>query len=151
MRMKKLLAVMVAVGVLLCLPVTAHAKTVSLDASNVSYYAYMALEEAPAELQETILEARAQIIFSESWVADGYEGQVTYPDGTVIDLPQFSELFPEDWEIPVESGQQVKTAAVPDAMSTMDAVVTATNWTILTQRRLYLRHPSSVNTEHFQS
>lgn len=141
-----------AISVLLCLPVTAKAKTVTLDASNASYYAYMDLEEAPAELQDTILEARAQIIFQESWVADGYEGQVTYPDGTVIELPQFSELFPDDWEIPVESTNQEETVDVPAALPAMDAVVPATAWTTLTQRKLYLRHPSSVfDTGYFQS
>lgn len=150
MKTQRLLAVLVAISVLLCLPVTAKAKTVTLDASNASYYAYMDLEEAPAELQDTILEARAQIIFQESWVADGYEGQVTYPDGTVIELPQFSELFPDDWEIPVESTNQEETVDVPAALPAMDAVVPATAWTTLLQAQVRLLHPSDIlNTPPF--
>ncbi len=62
-------------------------------------YAYMDLETAPEELQKKILEAREVIIYSQSWVADGFECYVTSPDGTRETIPSFSELFP-GWELP---------------------------------------------------
>lgn len=33
------------------------------------------------------------IIFNETWIADGYEATVTEPNGTVHNVPHFSELF----------------------------------------------------------
>ena len=62
-------------------------------------FAYMDLDAAPAELQETIRKAREVIIYSQSWVADGFECYVTSPDGTRETIPSFSELFP-GWELP---------------------------------------------------
>lgn len=73
-------------------------------------YAYMDLATAPAELQETIRKARDVIIYSRSWVADGFDCYVTAPDGTVETIPAFSELFP-DWELPtVDPGELSMTA-----------------------------------------
>lgn len=63
--------------------------------------AYMDLETVDESMQSRILEARNEIIFSESWAADGVTAYVKDTDGTVIEkLPEFSELFPSDWEIP---------------------------------------------------
>ena len=42
------------------------------------------------------------IIFNETWIADGYEAIVTEPDGIVHSVPHFSDLFPADWDLPVE-------------------------------------------------
>lgn len=73
-------------------------------------FAYMDLDTAPTELQETIRKAREVIIYSRSWVADGFECYVTAPDGTVETVPAFSELFP-DWELPtVDFGELSMTA-----------------------------------------
>lgn len=78
-------------------PGDADAEGMTLEEAQA--YAYMDLDAAPAELQETIRKAREVIIYSQSWVADGFECYVTSPDGTVETIPVFSELFP-DWELP---------------------------------------------------
>lgn len=73
-------------------------------------FAYLDLDSASDEMKEKILEARRVIIFSLSWVADGYTGYVTnVKTGEIIKtLPTFSELFP-DWDMPVfsNSGDQI--------------------------------------------
>ncbi|MBY0164810.1 hypothetical protein V4V36_24260 [Paenibacillus lautus] len=60
--------------------------------------AYQNLDVAPEEWKDEILEARNSIIYSTSWTVDG---QVAYelPDGTIEELPEFSDLFP-DWDVP---------------------------------------------------
>lgn len=66
---------------------------------EVSRLAYMNLDQASEAMQEKILQAREEIIFSKSWVADGLQGFVYDKDGNVIEeVPQFSEIFPADWD-----------------------------------------------------
>lgn len=73
----------------------------SMDVANE--YAYMDIDEAPANLHDTILEARDYIIYHSTWVADGYGGSITSPEGEVLEIvPEFHDIFPEDWEIPVD-------------------------------------------------
>lgn len=57
-------------------------------------------------IKEAVLAAREEIIYSKTWVADGINGRIIDSDGTVTEVPHFSELFPEDWEIPVMSCSQ---------------------------------------------
>lgn len=71
--------------------------------NSLEYYAYMVLDEAPEELKPVILEARHRIILSSDWVADDQDAWVKDENGTVIEtVPHFSDVFPSDWEIPVE-------------------------------------------------
>ena len=70
----------------------------------------MDLDTAPAELQETIQKAREVIIYSQSWVADGFECYVTSPDGTRETIPSFSELFP-GWELPAIDPNELSVTA----------------------------------------
>lgn len=66
-------------------------------------YAYIDLKTAPNEMWvNRVLNARRLVIDSESWVADGFDAVVVHADGTETKLPHFSELFPEDWELPVD-------------------------------------------------
>jgi len=67
--------------------------------ANAEVYAYLDFDAAPLQMKEVILEARNIIIFDNSWVADGYEAWIEYPDGTQEELPTFSELFP-NWDFP---------------------------------------------------
>lgn len=55
---------------------------------EVSRLAYMNLDQASEAMQEKILQAREEIIFSKSWVADGLQGFV-YSRA----LPPISSLF----------------------------------------------------------
>lgn len=60
--------------------------------------AYSDIDVAPEEWKKSILAARNLVIYSHSWTVNG---QVSYelPDGTVKQLPEFSDLFP-DWDVP---------------------------------------------------
>lgn len=74
---------------------------------EVSRLAYMNLDQASEAMQEKILQAREEIIFSKSWVADGLQGFVYDKDGNVIEeVPQFSEIFPADWDMPTFDVQE---------------------------------------------
>lgn len=79
--------------------------------------AYERIDENTAELRKTeILAAREAIVYSESWVADGVYGEILDRDGNIKEiLPQFSDIFPEDWDIPVEkSSYSVLSSSDPE-------------------------------------
>lgn len=74
---------------------------------GAEHYAYMNLEAVSKELKPVIWEARMKIIFSNSWVADETNGWVLDKNGNIIEvLPHFSDLFPDDWEIPRDPNQR---------------------------------------------
>ena len=71
---------------------------------DIQYYAYLELGTADPEIVPVILKARDTIIFRQSWVADGVQGFVYDKNWNIIEeVPQFSELFPKDWSIPILS------------------------------------------------
>jgi hypothetical protein len=74
----------------------------SMSREEAEALAYLDPDSAEGEMKDRILEARRIIIFSTSWVADGYSGCVqNVKTGEIIrTLPTFSELFP-GWELPV--------------------------------------------------
>lgn len=82
---------------------------------EAEYYAYMNYDTASTELKETIMAARNQIIYSQSWVADGFECYIIAPDGTQEKVATFSELFP-DWEMPIVDTDDA--AVTPDGLGT---------------------------------
>ena len=70
----------------------------------IQYYAYLDLSTAEESLQPVILEARNRIIFRYAWVADGLDGYVLNENKEIIEVvPQFSDLFPSDWDEPIMS------------------------------------------------
>jgi len=72
-----------------------------LTTDNLNYYAYMEIESADPQIKPIIVEARNRIIYNTSWVDDDLNGWVTDEFGNVIAIvPHFSEVFPDDWEIP---------------------------------------------------
>lgn len=77
--------------------------------------AYMDISNVDKEAEDEILEARKIIIMNESWVADGLDGWVLDADGNIKEeVPHFSEVFPEDWEVPVfndEKGNDMECIA----------------------------------------
>lgn len=77
-----------------------------LAIQGAEHYAYMNIEDVSEELKPVIWEARMEIIFSNSWVADEINGRVLDDAGNVIEvLPHFSELFPDDWDVPRDPNQ----------------------------------------------
>lgn len=72
------------------------------DEDAIQYYAYLDISTAESSLQPVILEARKIIAFRYSWVADGLHGFVHDNNGNIVEeVPQFSDLFPADWEEPI--------------------------------------------------
>lgn len=112
MKMKKMASLLLAIATVFCASASAMAvdTSQSLNAESVhaakvaaaEKIAYLDIETASPAMKAEILEARNVIIFNETWIADGYEAIVTEPDGTVHSVPHFSELFPADWDLPVE-------------------------------------------------
>ncbi len=75
---------------------------------NVQYYAYLNISTVEEEMRPIILVARNMIIHRYSWVADGMNGKVLDKEGNLKrEIPEFSELFPEDWEMPVSLAKDV--------------------------------------------
>lgn len=68
--------------------------------------AYSDLHTAPVSMQDSILTAREEIIYSQSWTVDG-QCVLICPDGTVEELPEFYDLFPSDWDIPASAVDSV--------------------------------------------
>lgn len=65
-------------------------------------YAYLDFDSASPEMQEKILAARKVIIYSaDGWCADDTQMIIIRADGTIEEVPKFSELFPSDWDLPV--------------------------------------------------
>lgn len=82
-----------------------------LSEDDIQYYAYLDYETAAENLKPVILAARNRIIYRYSWVADGTSGRIVGKDGIVKqELPQFSDIFPEDWALPIEPASAVDLA-----------------------------------------
>lgn len=114
---------------------------------NVSKIAGMSLDSAGPEMQEKILEARNEIIFSEGWAADGVEAYVKRRDGTIEKLPEFSELFP-GWDIPVMDNS-LNVEHDHEMIGDEDSTEIMPLSEDVASFRVYLRNPTSVMTSPF--
>ncbi len=96
---EKMITFLLAVTMVFGMVVNASASN-----ENAAQYAYLDYEATSTVMKEKIMEARLEIIYSTDWVADGYTGYIQNVEtGEVIrELPSFSEVFPSDWEIPVQ-------------------------------------------------
>lgn len=65
---------------------------------NAEIWAYKDYSTATKSERTNILKARSIMMQKTDWVADGFIGYYTAPDGTVEEMPSFSEVFP-DWDI----------------------------------------------------
>ena len=123
--MKKLLSIALATAMCMAMSISAFA----VEPQDFSVYqelseeqieqlgqiAYMSLDGQSEAMQAKIVKARNAIIFNNSWVSDEAIGYVKDVDGNIIEeLPKFSELFPEDWEVPSMESSEVDDAMVAD-------------------------------------
>jgi hypothetical protein len=67
-------------------------KTVTLN--NAESWANKDYSKATNTEKVNILKARSIMMQKRDWVADGYKGTYTAPDGTAKELPKFSTVFP---------------------------------------------------------
>lgn len=98
-RFKKVLGLVIAGCMTLStLMISAGAVGASTE-SDVSRIAHMDVATAPASMVDSILEARAKIIYGDqAWTVNGAVKKIN-ADGTVEALPEFSDLFPS-WDLP---------------------------------------------------
>lgn len=123
--MNRWISISLALLLAFCMAFPVSAKEVAADANpaevqaeeefdvdaliaEASKLAYQDLKSASPEMQEKILEARAQIMYNTDWIADGCEGGTfDIKTGEILStLPHFSEVFPEDWEPPVDKSME---------------------------------------------
>lgn len=103
----------------------------------------MDITSADAETKDAIFKARETVIYNESWVADGVRGRVIGVDGKVKEvLPEFHDLFPADWEIPVheQTEDEIETAAEPN-----DINITNSRWLCYFTKQVSLSLPPATN------
>ena len=97
-------------------------------------YAYMDLDTASVELKSKILEARKEIIMSESWTIDGFFSTLE-DDGTLTPFPEFYDVFPADWEIPTVDATVFSSNARVANSPTRGDVLEGYGWTNNVQLR----------------
>lgn len=103
-------------------------------------YAYLDLDSASPEMQEKILSARKVIIFSaDGWCADDTQMIIIRADGTIEEVPKFSELFPSDWDLPVDDYSQVEVPTVPELIDVIDDTIELLSTSTSTYRNVYLQ------------
>lgn len=134
MKTKKMLAGVLAVVSLFCMSITAMAAAPTQEPSSIERHnearieaakeiAYMDVDSASVEMQERILEAREVIIESKSWVADGWTATITHADGTVENVPTFSECFP-GWDVPIcKSADTMRSTMAATYYSPIERVI----------------------------
>lgn len=126
------LITMVAIIITSVFPVFAATdRTIQYKLMTTEELAYCEIEAAPVEVRADILAARDAIIHSTSWTVDG-QVAVQNEDGTIQELPEFSELFP-GWDVPTIQGTENNIM-----LCTVDYF-----------GFVYLRHPTSTKTLPF--
>lgn len=120
--MKKIFTLLTLLSVLLSTIPFAFASDLSTDPTTpelntLKAYAYLDLETADSEMQEVILNARNEMILSTAWVADGASAYIVDTNNNnnniTEEIPEFSEIFPEDWELPTFSSDTRSIPSTP--------------------------------------
>lgn len=100
---KPLIAMILAIGLMVALSMNTFAAE-----SMASSIAYRDLSTAATQVEyNAILSAREKIIYSSGpWTTTG--AKIVKADGTLVDVPNFYDLFPEDWELPIVEHEQAE-------------------------------------------
>lgn len=78
--------------------IPAYANEADFNEASRNYYANLDIEQVDSNTREKVIAAREEIIFNESWVADGLEAYVIDGDGNIKErIPEFSSVFPAEW------------------------------------------------------
>lgn len=133
----KLMAFLLSLSLLpIGIPASAYEeKYLSEDAGCI---AYMDISDAPQELQKQIISERNAIISEHEWVADGFSSSVIdVATGDVIrELPEFHEIFPKDWDLPIEN--DISDVAFEDSYMPFSS-----DYTTIFNGNVYLNKPST--------
>ena len=121
--LRKMISLASVLGLLASLTAPVFAAEVLAD----DEYAYMDAETASPELREKILDARRKIVYGDqSWSADG-SGYIVNADGTITNLPLFSDLFP-DWnleELSVVEAEKIDGTTTDDTVLRVLSMITS--------------------------
>ena len=115
-----------AVTTITALPVMAGAVEAESCDTAVSQLAYRSLDSAQSfQEMEAIVAARNSIIFGDqAWTVDGAVYKFNVDTGEVEALPDFYDLFPADWTVPV-TGTQI--ASMPVVCASPSATASSNN------------------------
>lgn len=107
-----------------CLGVSAATGENVISEMTTEQLAYLDVESASKEMQEKILAARKEIIYSTDWVADGYDMYIGNMATGEVErkVPHFSEVFP-GWEIPTEDFSMEQISGI-EGLTTTSSVYT---------------------------
>ena len=139
---KKFVSLAMAGVMTLALGSGAFATTVAENntpVKSVNELAYMDVESASPELRDDILSARAQIVFSKAWTADG-PASILHKDGTVEELPNYFDLFP---------GWDLSEICSFEPEPPCDGVITASSPSLFYQGNVWLDSYAGEATEPF--
>jgi hypothetical protein len=120
---------------------------VAYSAMSSKELAYCDIDAVPEKWKEAVLVARDEIIYSESWMVDGYSGYIEdVRTGEVIrTLPSFSELFP-NWNLPahdVVNKEDYSTLSLPFAKDYSLTALDPYKWIRISNPRHYI--PAAVS------
>lgn len=75
-------------------------------------YAYLDYDAASDEIRDMILEARCNIVYSPKarWTVDG-QIALKNADGTTTALPEFSDVYPDDWNLDDITAKYIENAS----------------------------------------
>lgn len=150
--MKKFITTALALTMIMSLCVPAFAMDIVSETAEeraltqAREIAYMDVSSVDAEMKSEILEAREQVILSESWVADGVSGCILDKNGNVKEvLSEFHDIFPDDWAMPLWATESNDDSDVK--------ITRSSSWVDnFYDGDVYLREPSTtVNTPAFCS
>lgn len=104
--MRKTLCTVLLIFAIAVMSIPSSAIQIERDATlsyGLTSIAYLTIDEGTTSRdKDAILAARKEIIYRQSWVADGLNACVLDKNGNIKEyLPHFSELFPNDWELPI--------------------------------------------------
>lgn len=103
-----------------------QANAAAVERARVEAAAYSVIDDAtPAERQAEIRAARNQLIFGDqAWTVEGAVSKFNVDTGKVESLPDFYDLFPDDWEIPV---LDTRTTAMPAGSALSESTARSDN------------------------
>lgn len=114
----------------------------NMKSTDISKYAYLDIDTEMASIEEKILNSRKEIIYNNSWVADGYTAYIgDVRTGKEEALPQFSELFP-GWDLPIED-------TVEKSYNNTDSEIMPLASTYIFNNLVYLYNPGVVISRPF--
>ena len=107
--LRSIIGATLALGMVMALPVAASPVETDYAKAMNEMISYMYLNSATSSAEKNrILEARYTVIYGDqAWTVDNAVSVLDYTNGKATPLPDFYDLFPQDWDIPNVSDSRV--------------------------------------------